>query len=151
MREQLKKPQCFRDNELFLQWRGQRCLGVETVPKAFRGREGIDGPLGAGGECRPFDRLGVGRRQLLGVGRIVAAPGFGADPEVEVNQGGDADEEADEAVQAVDRERGEEAEGALVGHGVAEDGDEGTHGRRGEREMRKMQKRAAVVVTSRPW
>lgn len=54
-----------------------------------------------------------------------------ADAEAEVDQRGDADEEAHKAVHAVDRERGEKAEGSLVRDGIAKEGEEGRHGRRG--------------------
>ena len=73
------------------------------------------------------------------------------DAEAEVNQRREADEEADERIEALQGDDGEKAEAAVIRHRIAEDGDDGReHGERvdveGERIEQSRKKRAAVVL-----
>lgn len=69
---------------------------------------------------------------ILGARRVIAATQLVPDAEAEVNQGRETDEEADDGVEVLQGEGGEETDESPVGHGVAdyggEGGKEGVHG-----------------------
>ena len=65
------------------------------------------------------------RVSILGARRVVAAAELVADAEAEVEQGREADEEADDGVEAFEGDDGDPAEGAVIGDGVAEKRGEG--------------------------
>ena len=73
------------------------------------------------------------RRASLSGMRAAAVAPLAADAEAEVNERGEADEQADEAVHAFDGEGGEEAERALVRDRIAKEREQRRHGRRGTR------------------
>ena len=64
-------------------------------------------------------------RLLLGRGFGVPISELVADAEAEVEQGREADEEADDGVEAFEGDDGDPAEGAVIGDGVAEKRGEG--------------------------
>jgi hypothetical protein len=80
------------------------------------------------GSGRALRRLGHGARRsrlLLGRGFGVPISELVADAEAEVEQGREADEEADDGVEAFEGDDGDQAEGAVIGDGVAEKRGEG--------------------------